>query len=125
MVRHCRTNFGAIPVKEKGAGRLVCSDHKVVYETVRIRERGISRQRTFYMCETILKDGELTYDELYKIAEWLIENREAYTVGQPICLWRRQRHGPTAKSPRLMFAVNACVAAFQRPHRDPGSGLLE
>ena len=98
MVRHCRTNFGAIPVKEKGAGRLVCSDHKVVYETVRIRERGISRQRTFYMCETILKDGELTYDELYKIAEWLTENREAYTVAsRSACsvvkgMGRRQRH---------------------------------
>jgi hypothetical protein len=85
-------------VKEKGAGRLVCSDHKVVYETVRIRERGISRQRTFYMCETILKDGELTYDELYKIAEWLTENREVYTVAsRSACgalkgMGRRQSH---------------------------------
>ncbi|HEY5740922.1 MAG TPA: hypothetical protein VIS99_00150, partial [Terrimicrobiaceae bacterium] len=29
------------------------------------------------LCETILEDGELTYDELYKLAEWLNEHREA------------------------------------------------
>ena len=29
------------------------------------------------MCETILKDGELTYDELCKLDEWFNEHREA------------------------------------------------
>jgi hypothetical protein len=29
------------------------------------------------LCETILEDGELTYDELYKLAEWLNNHPEA------------------------------------------------
>jgi hypothetical protein len=29
------------------------------------------------LCETILEDGELTHDELYKMAEWLNNHREA------------------------------------------------
>jgi hypothetical protein len=29
------------------------------------------------LCETILEDGELSYDELYKLAEWLNDHREA------------------------------------------------
>jgi hypothetical protein len=29
------------------------------------------------LCETISEDGELTYDELYKLAEWLNNHREA------------------------------------------------
>lgn len=29
------------------------------------------------LCETILEDGELAYDELYKLAEWLNEHRES------------------------------------------------
>ena len=125
MVRHCCTNFGAIPVKEKGAGRLVCSDHKVVYETVRIRERGISRQRTFYMCETILKDGELTYDELYKIAEWLTENREAYTVGQPILLVAPSKAWADGKVTKTHVCRECLRCSVPKAHRDPGSGLLE
>jgi hypothetical protein len=29
------------------------------------------------LCETILEDGELTYNELYALGEWLNEHREA------------------------------------------------
>jgi hypothetical protein len=29
------------------------------------------------LCESIMEDGELTYDELYQLAEWLNNHREA------------------------------------------------
>jgi hypothetical protein len=29
------------------------------------------------LCEAISEDGELTYDELYSLAEWLNEHRKA------------------------------------------------
>ena len=29
------------------------------------------------VCESIIEDGELTYDELYKLAEWRSNHREA------------------------------------------------
>jgi hypothetical protein len=29
------------------------------------------------VCESIIEDGELTYDELYQLAEWLNNDREA------------------------------------------------
>ena len=29
------------------------------------------------VCESIIEDGELTYDELYKLAEWRGNHREA------------------------------------------------
>jgi hypothetical protein len=29
------------------------------------------------VCDTIIEDGELTYDELYQLAEWLNGHREA------------------------------------------------
>ena len=29
------------------------------------------------LCESIMEDGELTYDELYRLAEWLNNHQEA------------------------------------------------
>ena len=29
------------------------------------------------LCESIIEDGELTYDEIYQLAEWLNNDREA------------------------------------------------
>jgi hypothetical protein len=29
------------------------------------------------LCESIIEDGELTYDELYQLAEWLNNHQEA------------------------------------------------
>jgi hypothetical protein len=29
------------------------------------------------VCDSIIEDGELTYDELYQLAEWLNSHREA------------------------------------------------
>jgi hypothetical protein len=112
-------------VKEKGAGRLVCSDHKVVYETVRIRERGISRQRTFYMCETILKDGELTYDELYKIAGMAHRESRSVYSGPADLLVAPSKAWADGKVTKTHVCRECLRCSVPKAHRDPGSGLLE
>ena len=38
------------------------------------------------VCESIIEDGELTYDELYKLAEWRGNIEKRVSVGQAIFL---------------------------------------
>ena len=50
---------------------------------VRLREHDrYDTRELLTLCETILEDGELTYDELYKLAEWL-NIAKRVSIGQP------------------------------------------
>jgi hypothetical protein len=61
------------------------------------RERLRPHTELLLVCESIIEDGELTYDELYRLADWLNNHHEVchHWPGNPS--WSRYRgFGQTA-----------------------------